>query len=159
MTVARASVLITMIVLAGVVGNAVVEQHAFQRAVEDDASRRGTDPRNIRIRSQWPLELYDSALARVTAPGDAARIVGRADSVAYYLVPIAGSAEDSTLVQVFWFQFARRANSVVVEYRLDGTVLVDGSDAVPVARPAIPATTAKDWLLHRWSRDAHEQVR
>jgi hypothetical protein len=83
-------------------------------------------------------------LATAADPETAEAIVRGADTVRFYLVPVSGTT-DTALVQEFRFRFALRVNSVVVDFRPNGAVFVDGSDAVPSSRLARSRDAALSW--------------
>jgi hypothetical protein len=128
------------------VGFAVGERQAYRWAIEADARARGIGNQSPRFAAHWPLEVFDSVLASVADPERAESLVHGADTVRYYLVPVSGT-NDTALVQEFRFRFALRVNSVVVDYRPRGMVLVDGSDAVPGSEFAVSRRTALHWYI------------
>jgi hypothetical protein len=120
----------------------------YVAAVETDARSRGVNPERIQMRAQWPLEVFDSALRVARSPTANEGIVDLVDTTMYYLVPVAGSSTDTALVQEFRFRLGSRVNSVVVEYRGNGSPFVDGSDAVPDRRYQEPRAAALEWFTN-----------
>jgi hypothetical protein len=153
MTTKRTATLVATALLLALAGNAMGERRSFLRAVREDASSRGVEPGDLRRPSQWPLELYDTALAGVSDPLAAQAVILRSDGVKYYVVPLVGTTSDSTLVQVFQFRLGPRVNEVVIEFRRNGRVRIDGSDATPAAAYEVTAEAATRWFDREVTRE------
>ena len=117
---------------------------AYSSEVRRQALSAGLTPDALKYPAHWPLDLYDSALSAAHAPLQAERTAVRADTVIYYLAPVAGRPADPTLVQEFRFKIGPRDNSVVVSYSPEGPH-VDGSDAVPSRRFRVSRREALNW--------------
>lgn len=136
------------LILVGIAVSAAMyvasDQIAYTRAVRTQARAMRRDPSALRWPAHWPLDVYDSVLSAAGSPEAAERLVGSADTVRYYLVPIARST-DSALVQEFRFRVGPRINSVVVDYHRNNPPWVDGSDDVPSSRHLTRRAVALAW--------------
>jgi hypothetical protein len=123
-----------------------LEGRAYTQAVTADAQRRGFDVGSIRYRAHWPLDFYATKLRGVESPEAAETIVSDADSVRYFVTPIAAAPADSLLVQAFYFRVGKRVNSLQLSFPSNGTPQVDGSDWPPDTVWLRPRQQALAWL-------------
>ena len=127
----RVAFLLGAVIVVAYVAFAVTDWYSFRRAVVRDAERRGYQSDAIKSFASWPLEWYQAKLDTVSSPQQAEALVTDADTVYYYLAPVAGSAADTALVQLFEFRLARRVSIVTIHYSPNREPIVNGGDWIP----------------------------
>ncbi len=141
----RSVVLATGLTLA-LVGAILVERLWYYRSVQSDARIRGIPAATLRYPTQWPLdELVTDSLELVNPSAVERRYTARA-SIAYSLVPLAGSRGDSVVIQAITFRVGLRHNVVHLVFDRSGLRSIEGTDIPEVRGNATARHVALRWL-------------
>lgn len=129
----------------------VLEERTYMKAVTADARSLGFAAESIQYPAHWPLDFYATHLGRAQSPEAAESIVTTADSVHYFLTPVAANPADSLLVQTFYFRIANRVNLLQLSFSSNGTTQLNGTDWAADASWLTSRQDAVDWF-HRAER-------
>jgi len=127
----------------------VLERKAYARDVAAGARSHGIEMSSLEYAAHWPLDYYLPRLRTAQAPEAADSIVGDADSIRYFVVPMTGSVSDSALVQVFYFRVGRRTNAIQAQFQAGRLMGIEGADWLPERQYRRSREEALDWYRTR----------